>query len=134
MKCPKCYALETRVISTRTADNSIVSRRRSCPDCGHRFTTLELPPAAASYAKSDLKKWHARQTGEWKTKVAQRRKIAQQMCQLKAQGTTCEKLAVRFGLSVHMAYYYTSPKMMAMYAPAKQIKDAGTKNNLSVRG
>lgn len=124
MKCPNCYAIETRVLSTRTADSGVVSRRRACPDCGHRFTTLELPPSAVSYARSDLDKWETRQIGEWKTKVLQRRKIAKLMCELKTRGVTCEKLAERFEMSVHMAYYYTSPKMMAKYAPATKIENA----------
>ena len=42
MRCPKCGAMETRVIETRTADEGrVVRRRRECPECLARFTTYE---------------------------------------------------------------------------------------------
>ncbi|WP_024821828.1 MULTISPECIES: transcriptional regulator NrdR [Aminobacterium] len=42
MRCPKCSAMETRVIETRTADEGrVVRRRRECPECLARFTTYE---------------------------------------------------------------------------------------------
>ena len=42
MKCPFCNAENTRVIDSRPADdNSSIRRRRSCDECGKRFTTYE---------------------------------------------------------------------------------------------
>ncbi|NLX84358.1 MAG: transcriptional repressor NrdR [Synergistaceae bacterium] len=42
MRCPVCGALETRVIETRSTDESRVNRRRrECPECQNRFTTYE---------------------------------------------------------------------------------------------
>ncbi len=42
MLCPRCGALETKVIDSRLIDNgSAVRRRRLCPNCGMRFTTHE---------------------------------------------------------------------------------------------
>ena len=42
MKCPFCNQEATRVIDSRPADdNSSISRRRLCDDCGKRFTTYE---------------------------------------------------------------------------------------------
>ena len=41
-----------------------------------------------------------------------RKKLARQMCEMRAGGATCQDIAVRFGQSVHMAYYYTQPKRM----------------------
>ena len=42
MRCPKCEAMESRVIETRTADEGrVVRRRRECPECLARFTTYE---------------------------------------------------------------------------------------------
>lgn len=42
MRCPRCDALETRVIETRMAnDGRVVRRRRECPCCEARFTTYE---------------------------------------------------------------------------------------------
>lgn len=42
MRCPFCSNPETKVIDSRLiADGSQVKRRRSCQDCGTRFTTFE---------------------------------------------------------------------------------------------
>jgi transcriptional repressor NrdR len=40
--CPYCRHPDSRVIDSRTAeDGAAIRRRRSCPDCGRRFTTQE---------------------------------------------------------------------------------------------
>lgn len=42
MKCPYCNHPDTRVIDSRPAeDGSSIRRRRSCDECGKRFTTYE---------------------------------------------------------------------------------------------
>ncbi len=42
MKCSQCGCSDTKVIESRDAgDNQAIRRRRSCPDCGYRFTTYE---------------------------------------------------------------------------------------------
>ncbi|MFM9085312.1 MAG: transcriptional regulator NrdR [Acidimicrobiia bacterium] len=42
MKCPACGCDDTKVIDSRVSEEGIsVRRRRSCLDCGHRFTTYE---------------------------------------------------------------------------------------------
>ena len=42
MKCPYCGHPDTRVIDSRPADdNNSIRRRRSCDECGKRFTTYE---------------------------------------------------------------------------------------------
>ncbi len=42
MKCPYCQHRDSRVIETRTnEDETIVRRRRECPECGRRFRTHE---------------------------------------------------------------------------------------------
>jgi transcriptional repressor NrdR len=42
MRCPFCGNAETQVKDSRaTEDNTAIRRRRSCPDCGGRFTTFE---------------------------------------------------------------------------------------------
>lgn len=42
MRCPYCGSLETQVKDSRpTDDAAAIRRRRSCPDCGGRFTTFE---------------------------------------------------------------------------------------------
>lgn len=40
MRCPECQHLESRVVDSRSAGDSI-RRRRECASCGHRFTTYE---------------------------------------------------------------------------------------------
>jgi transcriptional repressor NrdR len=40
--CPFCRHNDSRVIDSRTADEgTVIRRRRSCPECGRRFTTQE---------------------------------------------------------------------------------------------
>jgi transcriptional repressor NrdR len=42
MHCPFCRFPDSRVVDSRTADDgSQIRRRRQCPDCGRRFTTIE---------------------------------------------------------------------------------------------
>ena len=42
MHCPFCRNPDSRVIDSRsTDDGSAIRRRRSCPECGRRFTTQE---------------------------------------------------------------------------------------------
>ncbi|WP_369259105.1 transcriptional regulator NrdR [Geodermatophilus amargosae] len=42
MRCPFCHNPDSRVIDSREADEGATTRRRrSCPACGRRFTTVE---------------------------------------------------------------------------------------------
>ena len=42
MYCPFCRHPDSRVIDSRVADDgTAIRRRRSCPECGRRFTTQE---------------------------------------------------------------------------------------------
>lgn len=42
MRCPHCGALDTQVRDSRPSeDHAAIRRRRSCPNCGARFTTFE---------------------------------------------------------------------------------------------
>ena len=42
MHCPFCRHPDSRVVDSRTAeDGSSIRRRRQCPQCGRRFTTME---------------------------------------------------------------------------------------------
>ena len=42
MHCPYCRHPDTRVLDSRVADDgSVIRRRRSCPDCEKRFSTVE---------------------------------------------------------------------------------------------
>ena len=42
MHCPFCRHTDSRVIDSRTTDDgAAIRRRRQCPECNRRFTTLE---------------------------------------------------------------------------------------------
>ncbi|WP_026819632.1 transcriptional regulator NrdR [Arthrobacter castelli] len=42
MYCPFCRHADSRVVDSRTADDgSAIRRRRQCPECSRRFTTIE---------------------------------------------------------------------------------------------
>jgi transcriptional repressor NrdR len=42
MRCPYCRHADSRVVDSREAeDGQLIRRRRSCPECGRRFTTVE---------------------------------------------------------------------------------------------
>ena len=42
MYCPFCRHPDSRVIDSRTIDDGVsIRRRRQCPECGRRFSTLE---------------------------------------------------------------------------------------------
>ncbi|GAA1758100.1 transcriptional regulator NrdR [Nostocoides vanveenii] len=42
MHCPFCRHTDSRVVDSRTSDDGAqIRRRRQCPDCGRRFSTIE---------------------------------------------------------------------------------------------
>src|ERR1051325_10025161 len=42
MRCPYCRHPDSRVVDSREADDGqLIRRRRSCPECGKRLTTVE---------------------------------------------------------------------------------------------
>jgi transcriptional repressor NrdR len=42
MRCPFCHNSDSRVVDSRETDEGATTRRRrSCPGCGRRFTTVE---------------------------------------------------------------------------------------------
>lgn len=42
MRCPYCRHADSRVVDSREADDGqLIRRRRACPVCGRRFTTVE---------------------------------------------------------------------------------------------
>ena len=44
MHCPFCRNPDSRVVDSREYDDgTAIRRRRSCPECGRRFTTVETP-------------------------------------------------------------------------------------------
>jgi len=41
MRCPYCGNADTQVKDSRPTEDGAIRRRRTCPDCGGRFTTFE---------------------------------------------------------------------------------------------
>ena len=42
VRCPFCRSSDSRVVDSReTSEGDAIRRRRSCPECGRRFTTVE---------------------------------------------------------------------------------------------
>jgi transcriptional repressor NrdR len=42
LRCPYCRHPDSRVVDSREADDGqLIRRRRACPECGKRFTTVE---------------------------------------------------------------------------------------------
>jgi transcriptional repressor NrdR len=47
MRCPFCRHSNSRVVDSREVEGrQAIRRRRSCPECGRRFTTVEEPVLA----------------------------------------------------------------------------------------
>ena len=47
VRCPYCRHPDSRVVDSREADDgALIRRRRHCPECGKRFTTVEEPVLA----------------------------------------------------------------------------------------
>jgi transcriptional repressor NrdR len=47
VRCPFCRQGDSRVVDSREVDEGqVIRRRRSCPECGRRFTTVEEPVLA----------------------------------------------------------------------------------------
>ena len=56
MMCPKCDSMKTHVIETREGSDYSTGRRRKCPLCGYRFTTLEMPAQIGFIRNKEEKK------------------------------------------------------------------------------
>lgn len=49
MHCPFCHHTDTRVLDSRASDDGCsIRRRRQCPECGRRFSTLEQMQVSVS--------------------------------------------------------------------------------------
>ncbi len=52
MFCPKCHYINTKVYDTRVArEGKAMRRRRSCPQCAYRFTTVEVAKVLDLYVQ-----------------------------------------------------------------------------------
>lgn len=49
MHCPFCRHVDSRVVDSRVHDDgAAIRRRRACPECGRRFTTVETSSLSVS--------------------------------------------------------------------------------------
>jgi transcriptional repressor NrdR len=49
MHCPFCRHTDSRVVDSRATDDGVaIRRRRQCPECGRRFTTVETAHLAVT--------------------------------------------------------------------------------------
>ena len=58
MNCPSCGSPDVRVYKTQRDTESSIMRNRACPNCGHRWYTIEvqLPPGGAMWVDRKLKR------------------------------------------------------------------------------
>jgi transcriptional repressor NrdR len=55
MHCPFCQNIDTRVIDSRVSEEgSTIRRRRECPSCGERFSTVETVELKLPASESQL--------------------------------------------------------------------------------
>ena len=52
--CPECHTFNSKVIDSRKQmETGWTMRRRECYECGHRWTTYEVPTADISQQPED---------------------------------------------------------------------------------
>ena len=115
MICSVCGE-PTRVLYTRERKDHFLTRRRECPG-GHRTTTYEIPEGAFSTAYGEIQKYLSR-------RPYVQRQIALKFRQGKMQldrsiGMTCQQIADKYKVSLHMARYYTRLPRARVYPAAK---------------
>ena len=44
--CPECGKGRTRVVCTKRAEDGVTIRRRRCPNCDHRWYSIQYPEIA----------------------------------------------------------------------------------------
>ena len=80
MKCPYCGHLENKVVDSRlNKDYTITRRRRSCDECGQRFTTYErLDVMLPMLIKKDGRReaWDRRKVVEGLQKACEKRPVS----------------------------------------------------------
>lgn len=118
MRCQNCGHDRLKVLETRQTSGGQITRRRvECEACGHRDATYELPAPAFRSARYDVDRWLQRQANVGH--LRERQALKQRMLAERLSGASCRELAKRYGLSVHMARYYTRQPREALYPAAK---------------
>jgi transcriptional repressor NrdR len=109
MRCPYCRVGDSRVLDSRdTDDGSAIRRRRSCPECGRRFTTMETVSLQVLKRSGALEPFSREKVTAGVRKACQGRPVDEDALALLAQeveesiraGGACEMPAHEVGLSI----------------------------------
>lgn len=99
MHCPFCRYPDSRVIDSRTSDDGkVVRRRRECPECKGRFTTLETTTLVVAKRSGAMEPFSRDKVIEGIRKASSGRPISPDQLALLAQ--TVEESIRSQGLSV----------------------------------
>jgi transcriptional repressor NrdR len=86
MRCPFCRHDDSRVVDSReTNDGDAIRRRRSCPQCGRRFTTVEETSLAVVKRSGCTEPFSRAKIISGVRKACQGRPVAEDDLQLLAQ-------------------------------------------------
>lgn len=122
MNCERC-GLPTSALETRNSYGGTVLRRARICANKHRVTTYEISQAAFNSAKYDIQRANARQAYNQKIEALRVQKAL--MLAERLAGVDCIQLASKYGMSVHMARYYTRLPRAKLY-PSAKAKDETT--------
>lgn len=109
MRCPYCRVGDSRVLDSRDTDEgTAIRRRRSCPDCGRRFTTIEAVSLQVLKRSGALEPFSRAKVESGVRKACQGRPVdedalavlAQQVEEAVRAGGVCEVDAHDVGLAI----------------------------------
>ncbi|WEV41574.1 transcriptional regulator NrdR [Bifidobacterium sp. ESL0682] len=76
MHCPFCQNNDTKVVDTRISeDGHSIRRRRECPECGRRFTTVETTMLLVTKRSGNLEPFNRQKVIDGVRKACQGRPI-----------------------------------------------------------
>ena len=78
MHCPYCHNDDSRVVDSRTADDgAAIRRRRQCPECSKRFTTVETAALQAQKRSGVLEPFSRAKVASGVRKACQGRPVSE---------------------------------------------------------
>jgi transcriptional repressor NrdR len=86
MHCPYCHNDDSRVVDSRTADDgAAIRRRRQCPECSRRFTTVETAALQVQKRSGVLEPFSRSKVASGVRKACQGRPVSEDDLALLAQ-------------------------------------------------
>lgn len=86
MHCPYCHHDDSRVVDSRTADDgAAIRRRRQCPECSRRFTTVETAALQVQKRSGVLEPFSRAKVASGVRKACQGRPVSEDDLALLAQ-------------------------------------------------